>query len=94
MKTVIQFFRDAKTETIFNGEFVKGLAHDIQTRTLRKLVVINNAHSLEDLRMPRSNRLHRLQNGYWSLSINDQWRITFLFENGEAKDVGIEDYHK
>ena len=90
---MIKSFRHGYTKILYSGRSVKNLPGDIQSRALRKLISINEARSLEDLRKPKSNRLHKLQNEYWSISINDQWRITFFFKNGDAFDVGIIDYH-
>jgi proteic killer suppression protein len=69
---------------------------DIQQVALRKLRMINNAMNLNDLRIPPANRLEKLSGdraGQWSVRINDQWRICFRWENGNAYDVEITDYH-
>ena len=63
---------------------------------MRKLFMLNAAHNLEDLRIPPSNRLHALQGNlkdYHSISINMQWRIIFIWNNGHVKAVKITDYH-
>jgi proteic killer suppression protein len=64
---------------------------------LRKLEMIDKAETIEDLKVPPGNKLEALKGnrkGYYSIRINDQWRITFKFENGKALEVKIEDYHK
>jgi len=69
---------------------------DIQQVALRKLRMINNALNLNDLRIPPANRLEKLSGdraGQWSVRINDQWRICFRWEDGNAYDVEITDYH-
>ncbi len=74
----------------------RGLPPDITRRALRKLEQINAATILSDLRVPPSNRLHALERdreGQHSISVNDQWRICFLFEDGDAYDVEVCDYH-
>jgi proteic killer suppression protein len=65
-------------------------------RTIRRLEYIDFAKSLDDLKIPTSNRLHRLKgnrDGQYSISVNDQWRVCFRFADGEAYDVEITDYH-
>ena len=69
---------------------------DIVRRALLKLEQIDAATTLSDLRVPPSNRLHALgsdREGQYSISVNDQWRICFLFEDGKAYDVEVCDYH-
>ncbi|MBO4278678.1 MAG: type II toxin-antitoxin system RelE/ParE family toxin [Spirochaetales bacterium] len=72
------------------------LPYDIQNVARRKLRMITAARIVEDLRIPPGNRLEKLSGdltGFYSIRINDQWRIVFKFENGGAEDVGIKDYH-
>jgi len=72
------------------------LPPEVLSRALRKLALLNAATTLSDLRVPPSNRLHALsrdREGQHSISVNDQWRICFLFEDGEAHEVEICDYH-
>ncbi len=90
---MIKSFGDRATEEIFHGGWAKKLPRTIQIRARRLLIQIDAAVHVVDLGLPLSNRLHKLQNDYWSVSINDQWRITFTFQNGNAFDVNIEDYH-
>ncbi|MCR5304067.1 MAG: type II toxin-antitoxin system RelE/ParE family toxin [Lachnospiraceae bacterium] len=93
---MINSFSDKQTELIFNGIKSAKLPSDIQNTTRRKLRMIAAAKEIGDLRIPPGNRLERLKGNladYWSIRINDQWRIVFLFENGGAYDVRITDYH-
>jgi len=72
------------------------LPRDIQQVSLRKLRMINNAKNLNDLRIPPANRLEKLRGdraGQYSIRINDQWRICFTWQEGDAHDVEITDYH-
>ncbi|MCX8062813.1 MAG: type II toxin-antitoxin system RelE/ParE family toxin [Anaerolineales bacterium] len=93
---MIKSFRDKETEKIFRRQRSNKLPNDIQQVALRKLRMINNAISLNDLRAPPANRLKRLsgnREGQWSIHINDQWRICFQWEDGNAYEVEITDYH-
>lgn len=93
---MIESFNDKRTAAIFEGLEVRGLPRDIQGTARRKLKVIDAAPSLESLRVPPGNRLEPLRGnrkGQWSIRINDQWRICFLWKDGAAFDVGITDYH-
>jgi proteic killer suppression protein len=93
---MIQSFGDAETEKIFHQWRSKKLPLEIQRRALVKLLIIDAAISAGDLRVPPSNRFEHLQGtkkGYFSIRINDQWRIQFIFKNGEAFEVSIVDYH-
>jgi len=87
-----------KTETlkIYQRQRSRKLPADIQQVALRKLRMINNAVSINDLRVPPANRLEKLSGnraGQWSVRINDQWRICFQWEGSDAFDVEIADYH-
>lgn len=89
-------FGSKDTEKIWNGERVKGLATEIQEIGRRKLRMINNAVNIADLRIPPANRLEKLSGNwknFYSIRINDQWRIIFQWNNGNAFDVEIIDYH-
>ncbi|WP_460036221.1 type II toxin-antitoxin system RelE/ParE family toxin [Methylothermus subterraneus] len=93
---MIRSFRDKRTAAIFQGLFVSGLPKSMQPRALDKLRLIHNAATLEDLRSPPGNRLEKLtgnRSGQYSIRINQQWRICFRWEEGEAWDVEITDYH-
>lgn len=89
-------FADNATETLFCDGTSKRLPPEVVKRALRKLDMVDSAHTVEDLRVPPGNRLHRLQGnrfGQYSLSINDQWRLCFRFEGEDAFDVELCDYH-
>jgi proteic killer suppression protein len=93
---VIRNFRDKETETIWLGSYSRRLPSDIQAIARRKLRMLNNAASLDDLRIPPANRLEALKGdrkGRYSIRINDQWRICFRWKAGDAHDVEIVDYH-
>jgi proteic killer suppression protein len=93
---VIKTFRDDETEKISNLQRSRKLPPDIQQVALRKLRMLNNAVSLNDLRIPPANRLERLRGdrkGQHSIRINERWRICFEWRNGDAYDVEIVDYH-
>jgi proteic killer suppression protein len=93
---MIAEFDCKETEKVWKGEKTKKWSSQIVKIALRKLFMLNAAHSLEDLRIPPSNRLHALKGnlkGYHSLSINLQWRIIFIWNDGHVKGVKITDYH-
>jgi proteic killer suppression protein len=93
---MIASFRDTETATIWDGRRSRRLPTDIQTVALRKLRLINNAHTLDDLRVPPGNRLESLgkdRRGQHPIRINDQWRICFIWRDGHAHQVEIVDYH-
>jgi len=93
---MIRSFADKETERIWNGLRSSKLPPDIQRRAADKLKLLEAAASLDDLRSPPSNRLHALKDGragQHSVSINDQWRICFVWKDGDAHDVEIVDYH-
>ena len=93
---MIKTFGDKETEKVFDGIRSKKLPMDIQRIGRRKLRMINNSFSINDLRIPPANRLEKLSGDlkeYHSIRINKQWRITFKWENNDAFDVSIVDYH-
>ncbi len=93
---MIVSFGSKDTEKIWNGERVKSLSADIQHVGRRKLRMLNNSQNIGDLRIPPSNRLEKLSgnlSNYYSIRINDQWRIVFKWENDCAIEVEIMDYH-
>ena len=93
---MIRSFGDKQTEMIFQGERSRTLPPDIQSRANMKLFRIDQATQLEQLALPPSNRLEALAGnlkGFWSIRINQQWRIVFRWNNGDAFDVKITDYH-
>jgi len=94
---MIASFRDRETERIWRGEISRKLPQDIQQVARRKLRMLNNAHSVVDLRIPPANRLEMLKGdrkGQFSIRINDQWRICFVWSHGNAANVEIADYHR
>ncbi len=93
---MILSFGDKDTESIWNGIRVRNLPLEIQTIGRRKLRMLNNSQSLNDLRIPPSNRLEKLSgklSDYYSIRINDQWRIIFRWTEGQSEGVKIVDYH-
>jgi len=93
---MIKSFADRETERVFHRQFSKKLPGDIQAIALRKLRMLNNAHAINDLRSPPANRLEKLskdREGQHSIRINDQWRVCFVWADGDAYDVEITDYH-
>jgi proteic killer suppression protein len=93
---VIRGFRDRETESVWKGDVSRRLPQDIQPVARRKLRMLNNARTLNDLRVPPANRLealHGKRKGQHSIRINDQWRICFVWKDGDAHDVEIVDYH-
>ncbi len=93
---MIKTFSDKETRQIFTKGKSKRLPPDLIRRALRRLEYINLAITLNDLKVPPSNRLHALsgdRDGQFSISINDQWRICFRFVDGDAYEVEITDYH-
>jgi proteic killer suppression protein len=90
-------FGSKEIEKIWNGDRIKNLPLDIQQIGRRKLRMLNNSQNIADLRIPPSNRLEKLSgklNNHYSIRINDQWRIVFKWEEGNAFEVTIMDYHK
>lgn len=93
---MIKSFADGETEKVFNREFSRKLPSDLQGIALRKLRMLSNAHALKDLSSPPGNRLERLsgdREGQYSIRINDQYRICFVWKDGDAYHVEIVDYH-
>ena len=93
---MIRSFADREVELIWNGVASRRLPGDIQAVARRKLRMLNNAMALDDLRIPPANRLEALRGdrrGQHSIRINDQWRVSFRWKDGDAHDVEIVDYH-
>lgn len=93
---MIVSFGSKDTEKIWNGEMIKRMPVEIQQVGRRKLRMLNNAQNIRDLKIPPSNRLEKLSGklkDFFSIRINDQWRILFKWENNHAKEVEIIDYH-
>jgi proteic killer suppression protein len=93
---MIRSFRDKETEKVFRREASRKFPPMLQRLAQRKLVILDGAEALGDLRIPPGNRLEKLRGdreGQYSIRINDQWRICFLWSDGNADDVEIADYH-
>jgi toxin HigB-1 len=93
---MIVSFGNSETEKIWKGERAKKLPAEIQNIGRRKLRMLNNSVNLADLRIPPSNRLEKLSGKmkeFYSIRINDQWRIIFKWNSGSASEVEILDYH-
>jgi proteic killer suppression protein len=93
---MIVTIKDKETEKIWQGNYSKKLPIEIQQTARRKMVHIHSAVNLNDLRIPPGNQLHALsgdRKGYHSVRINDQWRICFKWDSGNAYDVEVTDYH-
>ena len=96
VKEMIKSFKDGDTEIIFHRQTAPKLPPDIHRVALRKLLMIDAASSLKDLKIPPGNRLEALKKerkGQYSIRINDQWRVCFIWKEGNAYDVEIADYH-
>lgn len=93
---MIKGFRDAETRRIFDRQRSRRLPADVQEGAYRKLLILDAAERLGDLRVPPGNRLERLggdRTGQYSIRVNDQWRICFSWRDGDANEVEICDYH-
>jgi proteic killer suppression protein len=93
---MIRSFRDKETQKLFEREGSRKLPENIHKIALHKLVILDAAESLHDMRLPPGNRLEKLsgdREGQYSIRINDQWRICFRWSGAEAHDVEITDYH-
>ena len=93
---MIKGFANRDTQRLFSREPVRRLPADLFRTMLRKLVALDAADALEDLRVPPGNRLEKLKgrrSGQYSIRINDQWRVCFGWKDGNAHDVEIVDYH-
>jgi toxin HigB-1 len=93
---MIRSFRDSETEKVFHREPRTKFARNVQRAALRKLLLLHAAESLNDLRVPPGNRLEKLvgdRKGQHSIRVNDQWRICFVWNEGDAFEVEIADYH-
>ncbi len=93
---MIKSFADRQTQQLYLSGKAQRVPPDVAKRAVRKLEQVNAATVLEDLKVPPGNRLHPLEGdraGQYSVSVNDQWRICFRFEDGDAFDVEFCDYH-
>ena len=96
MTFVIRSFASSETELFFATGKARRIPSEIRTRAVMRLTQLNAATAVDDPRSPPSNRLEALKGdrkGQWSIRINEQWRVCFRFESGDAFDVEIVDYH-
>ena len=93
---MILSFGNKDTESVWNGIRVRNLPIEIQSVGRRKLRMLNNSQTINDLRIPPSNRLEKMSGifeGFYCIRLNDQWRIIFKWKKGQSEDVKIVDYH-
>jgi toxin HigB-1 len=93
---VIKSFEDKETQRLFMGRKSRAVSGEAVRRAQRKLEQLASVESVEELRRPPGNNLHKLggsREGQWAISVNDQYRICFRFEDGDAYDVEATDYH-
>ena len=93
---MIKSFKNEAARAAWDRRFVKGVPHEVLRIGNRKLLQLHNARSLHDLRAPPGNRLEALagdRRGQHSIRINDQWRVCFVWDDGDAYDIEIVDYH-
>jgi len=93
---MIRGFRDAEAERLFRRDAGSKFSRPLQRAALRKLLLLDAAESLDDLRVPPGNRLEKLTGGrmaQYSIRVNDQYRVCFRWEGGDAHDVEVVDYH-
>lgn len=93
---MIRSFRDRDTERVFQRIRIRKLSLSLQRAAQRKLIMIDAAAAIEDMRIPPGNRLEKLsgdRKGQYSIRINDQWRVCFVWRGRDAHDVEIVDYH-
>jgi len=93
---MIKSFGSKETRKIWEGESVRGFVPELQEIARRKLRMLNNSQDLRDLQIPPANKLEKLKGNlkeYHSIRINDQWRIIFKWDKGNASEVEIVDYH-
>ena len=96
MRRMIKSFKSKETEKVFQRNFSRKLPQNIQKTAYRRLALLHSAKELKDLLLPPSNRLEKLsgdREGQYSIRINDQWRICFVWQDGDADEVEIVDYH-
>ncbi|WP_317896777.1 type II toxin-antitoxin system RelE/ParE family toxin [Aurantibacillus circumpalustris] len=93
---MIVSFGDKTTQKIWDGEWVKGFSTDIQETARRKLRMLNNSFDIKDLMIPPSNRFEKLKGNrkdFYSIRVNDQWRLIFQWTKGNSFNVELIDYH-
>ena len=94
---MIKSFKSREARRLFDGRFSRRLPSELQHTAARKLEMLNAASELASLRVPPANRLERLKGqraGQYSIRVNDQWRICFIWRQGHAYNVAIVDYHR
>jgi proteic killer suppression protein len=93
---MIGSFKDTRLETLWNLQSVKGIGYDVAKAIRRKLVMIEAATDINQLRIPPANHLERLKgnrSSQYSLRVNDQWRLCFIWEHGRGEEIELVDYH-
>lgn len=93
---MVRTFKGSLLQTIANGQCPKGFPADLLAVARRKLAMVTYAADIRDLRVPPGNRLEMLKgdrDGFYSVRINDQWRICFRWQGGRAEDIEITDHH-
>jgi len=93
---VIRTFANTETKRFYTTGKSRRLPAEIRARAAMRLTQLNAASHIDDLHLPPSNRLENLKHdrtGQWSIRVNDQWRVCFRFDKGDAFDVEIVDYH-
>ena len=93
---MITSFGSKETKKIWDGKRVRRFPTELQEIARRKLRMLNNSQNLMDLQIPPANKLEKLKGGlreYYSIRINDQWRIIFKWDKGNSSDVEVLDYH-
>lgn len=93
---MIQSFADSATEKIWKREYVRGVGPDVHRQTHRKLIQLNTATRINDLRVPPGNRLEKLKgerSGQYSIRVNDQFRICFSWTTAGPAEIELVDYH-
>jgi len=96
-QVMIRSFADKRTAALFQGHAVKRMQKSLQQRAHEKLLMLDAATDLSDLRVPPGNRLEPLKSdrrGQYSVRVNDQWRVCFVWRGGNAHDVEVVDYHR
>jgi proteic killer suppression protein len=92
---MIRTFKSKALEKFFNEGVIKGIPQEFEKRIRVRLNVIDSATNIDDIKLPSYN-LHELQGnreGTWSIKVSGNWRITFRFEENDAYDIDLEDYH-
>lgn len=93
---MIKGFRSKHTERLFNGQKQKAVPPHLREKAEAKLLSVDAATDIKDLEAPPSNHLHKLggsRQGQWAINIDKQYRVCFFFEDGDAYDVEVTDYH-